>query len=350
LAALPEGVAQRAELSAHVVAGGDEVVLRRVAGVLDDVPITGTVGLRRGEPPAVTVDLSMDRLALDAWLPPRLTSPADLSRPVAGLDAELHLNIRQATLAGTTTDGLAVDAAVEAGNILLRRLEGTVRGARFRASGMLGDGGKLSDGKLSVETADATRLADLVPISWRATPALWQGAARLDAQVAGPNEALACNIRLALADAQLDASPILNLKSGEWGTSLALRHPGARRLLATLGLPQQEGLHGLPDWLGDGSLSLVAHLAGGRGRLVADKFDLTAATLNAKGDLAVDLSGTEPRVGLCRYRCRDVADAERRFGRSVAARCSAWLAGRCAAGVGQLAAGAGPVLSDVSVR
>ena len=42
LAALPEGVAQRAELSAHVVAGGDEVVLRRVAGTLDDVPISGT--------------------------------------------------------------------------------------------------------------------------------------------------------------------------------------------------------------------------------------------------------------------------------------------------------------------
>ena len=186
LAALPEGVAQRAELSAHVVAGGDEVVLRRVAGVLDDVPISGTVGFRRGEPPAVTVDLSLDRLALDAWLPPRLPNPADLSRPVAGLDAELRLNIRQATLAGTTTDGLAVDAAVEAGNILLRRLEGTVRGARFRASGMLGDGGKLSDGKLSVETKDATRLADLLPISWRATPALWQGAARLDVQVAGP--------------------------------------------------------------------------------------------------------------------------------------------------------------------
>ena len=33
LAALPDGVAQRAELSAHVVAGGGEVVLRRLAGV-----------------------------------------------------------------------------------------------------------------------------------------------------------------------------------------------------------------------------------------------------------------------------------------------------------------------------
>ena len=128
------------------------------------------------------------------------------------------------------------------------------------------------------------------PSAWRATPALWQGAARLDVQVAGPHEALAPDVRLALADAQLEASPTINLKSGEWTTTLALRHPGARRLVATLGLPEQEGLHGLPDWLGDGSLSLVAHLAGGPGRLAADKFDLTAATLHASGDLAVDLA------------------------------------------------------------
>ncbi len=332
LAALPDSVAQRAELSAHVVAGGGEVVLRRLAGTLDDVPVSGTVGFKRGEPPAFTVDLSLDRLALDPWLPRRLPNPADLSRPVSGLDAELRLNIRQATLAGTTTDGLAVDAAIEAGNILLRRLEGTVRGARFRASGMLGDGGKLSDGKLSVETQDATRLADLLPISWRATPALWQGAARLDVQVAGPQEALALDVRLALADARLEANPILNLKSGEWSTTLALRHPGARRLVATLGLPEQEGLRGLPDWLGDGSLSLVAHLAGGPGRLVADKFVLTAATLHAGGELAVDLGGAEPRVsGHVDTDARDAADAGRRFGRAAATWCSAWLAGRCAA-------------------
>ena len=75
LAALPEGVAQRAELAAHVVAGVDEVVLRRLSGTLDDVPMSGTVGLKRGEPPAFTVDLSLDRLALDPWLPRRLPNP-----------------------------------------------------------------------------------------------------------------------------------------------------------------------------------------------------------------------------------------------------------------------------------
>ncbi len=108
---------------------------------------------------------------------------------------------------GTTIDGLVVDAAIEAGSILLRRIEGTARGARLAASGMLGDGGTLSDGRLSIETEDATSLADLLPSAWQPTPALWHGPARLDVQVAGPQEALAADVRLALADAQLEASP-----------------------------------------------------------------------------------------------------------------------------------------------
>ena len=83
-------------------------------------------GLKRGEPPVFMVDLSLDRLTLDPWLLPHLPRLRGLSPPVAGLDAELRLNIRHAMLAGTTVDGLVVDAAVEAGNVLLRRVEGTL--------------------------------------------------------------------------------------------------------------------------------------------------------------------------------------------------------------------------------
>ena len=216
LSGMPERVAQRANLSAHVASGGGEVALRRLTGTLDDAPISGALGLKRGEPPAFVVDLSLDRLTLDPWLPSRLSRLRELSGPVAGLDAELRLNIRQAMVAGTTIDGLVVDAAVEAGNILLRRVEGTVSSARFTASGMLGDNGKLSAGKLSVEATDTAWLADLLPTAWRATPALWHGPAKFEVQAAGLPSALAVDARLALADMRLEASPILNLNSGEW--------------------------------------------------------------------------------------------------------------------------------------
>ena len=194
---LPDSVAQRAELSAHVVAGGGEVALQQLAGMLDDAPVSGASGssaVSRRPSPSIC---RMDRLALDPWLPSRLPADlADLSRPASGLDAELRLNIRQATLAGSTIDGLAVDAAIEAGSILLRRFEGTARGAHFAASGMLGDGGRLSDGRLS--DRDAGSDAAGRPVArWRGepTPALWHGPAKLDVQLAGPQEALAADVR-----------------------------------------------------------------------------------------------------------------------------------------------------------
>jgi hypothetical protein len=348
LAGLPDSVAQRAGLSAQVVAGGGEITLRRLAGTLDDSPVSGSLGFKLGEPPAITADLSLDRLALDPWLPSHLPNRADLSQPMSGLDAEFRLNIRQATLSGMMIDGLAVDAAIEAGSILLRRIEGSARAAHVTASGMLG-AGKLSGAKLSVETKDATKLAGLLPADWRATPALWYGPARLDVRVEGPQEALAVDVRLALADAQLEASPTLNLQSGEWSTTLTLHHPGARRLIATLGLPEHEGLRAMPAWLGDGSLSLVAHLVGGRGRLAAEKFDLTAATLHASGALAFDLSSAEPRVS-GNISTASVALPMPNGDSSVPLPLGVlhgWR-GNVQLSVGQLAVGAGPAFRDAS--
>ncbi len=296
LAGLPESVAQRAKLSAHVVANGDDVALQRLSGTLDDAEISGGLRLKRGDPPSLTVDLSADRLALDPWLPPRPATLADVYKAASGLHVDLRLKVRQAMLTGITIDSLAIDAAVDAGGILVRRIEGMARGARFAMSGTLGDGGKLSGGKLSIETVDAAPLSELLPAVWRPTPALWHGPARLEVQFAGPQQALAASARLALGDAELEASPTADLTSGVWNATLALHHPGARRLIAMLGLPERVGLPELPAWLDDGSLALVAHLTGAPGRFDAAPFDLTASTLHARGDLSLDHSGAEPRA------------------------------------------------------
>ncbi len=296
LAGLPENAVHRAKLSAHVVANGSDVALQHLNGTLDDAEISGGLRLKRGDPPSLTVDVSAKRLVLDPWLPSRPATLAELYKAASGLDVDLRLNIRQALLAGVTIDGLVVDAAVDASGIVLRRTEGTARGARFAMSGALGDGGKLSGGKLSIETDDAAPLSELLPAVWRPTPALWHGPAKLDVQFAGPQQALAASARLALGDAELEASPTVDLTSGVWSATLALHHPGARRLIAMLGLPERAGLPELPGWLDDGSLALVAHLTGAPGRFNAAPFDLTAATLHARGDLALDHSGAEPRA------------------------------------------------------
>ncbi len=349
LAGLPDGVAQRAELAAHVVAGGGEVALQRLAGKLDDVPVSGTLGYKRGEPPAFLVDISMDRMVLDPWLPHPLPDLEGLSKPVSGIDAELRLNVRHAMLSGATIEGLAVDAAIEAGSILLRRIEGTVGGARAIASGMLGDGGKLSGGKLSVATKDATPVADLLPPTWRATPAFWHGPATLEVQAAGPRQALVLGVRLELADALIEASPTLDLTSREWSSTLTVRHPGARRLVAALGLSEQPALRSLPSWLGDGSLALVAHLTGGPTHLAAEKFDLTAAAMHASGELALDRRSAAPRLSGSAA-VDAVTLALPNGGSDVPLPLGVlhgWQ-GNLQLGIGALVAGAGPPLRDAS--
>ena len=289
---LPDRAAHRAILSAHVVAGAGELVLQRLEGRVDDVPLSGTTAFKRGDPPAIMLDLSLARLALDEWMPTRPFN-LDLGRD---LDADLRLDIRQASLGGTAIEGLTIDAAVAAGNVALRRLEAGARGAHLTLSGMLGADGRLSDGKLALVTEDAGGFVDLLPASWRATPAFWHEPAKLDIQLAGPPEAIGGAVVLAMADGRLEANVAANLRSGKWSGTVGLRHPGARRLIAALGIPEAVGLADLPDWLGDGSLSLVAHLAGSPSQFAAEHIDLIAATMHARGDLAFDLRAAEPGV------------------------------------------------------
>jgi hypothetical protein len=294
--AAPNGVLQRAELTAHVVTEGGEISLSQLTGSVDDAPIAGNISFKRGEPPSIRTDLTLGRLALDPWLPARPRSLADLSRQVSGVDAELRFNVQQATCAGSTINGLSIDATIEGGSILLRRIEGTAYGARVVASGTLGEGGRLSDGLLTLATGDTAPLADLLPNFWRATPGFWHGPADLEVQAGGPQEALSAVVRLALSDARLEVKPTIDLRSGDWTGTLTLHHPGARRLIATLGLSEQLGVPGLAGWLGDGSLSLVAHLAAAPGRLTADRLDLTAATLHVGGEGTLDRGGAEPHL------------------------------------------------------
>jgi hypothetical protein len=345
---LPDGVAQRAELSAHVAVGLGDIAVQRLSGALDDTRVSGGLEFKARDSPSLAVDLSLDHLALDRWAPGRL-EPGNPVPSAIDIDAAFRLNIAQATWAGATFEGLTVDAMIDAAGIRLRRLEGTTRGAMVIASGALDSRGRLRNGKLSVVTRDATALSGLLPPGWRATPALWQGPAQLDLQAAGPPERLAVELGLSLADARLEAHPSLDLVSGAWTTRFTLRHPAARRLAETLGLAERSGLGDLPGWLGDGPLSLVAQIAGGSTRLVVQKFDLTAARLHARGDLAVDRHDAISRItgqlgfdALTLPLPKGGSDAPLPFGVL-----HGW-AGDLRFDIGRLVVGAGPALRNVS--
>lgn len=289
LARLPDGVLQHATLAAHVSANRDAVLLRTVTGDVDASSISGSLGFRRGTVPAFSADLTVDHASLDDWTPVSTQVPQSV-------DADVRLNIHAAALHGYTLKDLALDGGVTGGVVTLRQLAATLNGLQISVSGKLAKDQHVSDVKLNLVTQDATPLAAMLPGFWQATPALWQGPLRLSLQAAGPPNALGVTAQLTLDDATAEATPTIDLGSGAWNGELTVRHPAARRLIAALALPDLTGLSELPDWLGDGSLSLVAHLHGAPNQIAADSLDMTAGGLRFGGDFMLDQSGGEPHL------------------------------------------------------
>jgi hypothetical protein len=291
---LPEGVLHSAQLAGHVVIEPGQISVDSMAGSVDDSAVSGGLSYRFGAAhprPGIGAGLTVDKLDLDPWLPAHPPSLEDLST-AAPLDVDLRLDVKQATLRGVTIAPLALDATAEAGRLSLRKLDVTVEGMHAAASGTVVEGGRIAEGRLDAQVPrDA--LANSHAGAWLASmmperlgfltgndSALWRSAATLQVQASGAPATLGLKVAADLGDIRLEALPTLDLPAGKLAGSLTLRHPGAPRLAESL------GLRGAAAWLGDGSLSLVAQISAGDGRVSADSFDLTAGTLRAGGSLA----------------------------------------------------------------
>ena len=229
--------------------------------------------------------MSIDRLDLDAWLPEGLPAVSAIPALLSAFDADVKLDARQAVLHGTVFAPVSFDAAVLRGQLTLRKLDVASAGVHATASGTLGDGGRISQGRLDVQAAQAAPLAALLPDAaaflGRAAPALWQSPLTAQIQASGAPAALGLRVTAELADLRLEVLPTLDLGSGKWAGALTLHHPGAPRLAEAL------GIDGAPGWLGDGSFSLVAQLSAADQRIAADNFELAAGALRAGGMLAI---------------------------------------------------------------
>jgi hypothetical protein len=117
------------------------------------------------------------------------------------------------------------------------------------------------------------------------TAAIWRTPLTLDLQANGTPAALTTKLLAQLGDLRAEITPTLGLTGGRWSAGITLRHPGAPRLLESLGIA------GTAPWLGDGSLGLVAQLQGQTGRITAESLDLSAGALHASGTLALGLAG-----------------------------------------------------------
>jgi hypothetical protein len=324
---LPPGSLRSARLSGRVVADAEGVRVERMTGVLDGGAVKGGLALRLGRQPALTADLSVDRLDLAPWLPdgapPSLPSAAALlgrlgrvapwaARLGSGLTLEVKLRAVSALLHGVALAPLSFDLAVEPGRLALHEARFTLNGTQAgdglqgSLSGVLLDGGRLADGRLALRAAHAGVLAGLLPalvpqlitdprdaaaplLAGLMRAPIWLGPVDLEVQASGTAAALGVSLTGSLGDLRIEARPVLDLSGPgwRWQGPVALRHPGAPRLAVAL------GLRTAPAWLGDGSLSLVAQVTADAGGVGLGDFTLTAGGLRATGglDLRLDTPG-----------------------------------------------------------
>jgi hypothetical protein len=233
--------------------------------------------------------LSLDRLLLDPWLPDPagLSDPADAyaklgkSLAAAGFDADVKLQARKAVWRGADFGPISLDMQSEAGRLTVRRFEATGLGVRATASGTIGDGGRISEGRVELTTQDVSPARAFLPTDLVGIPGLLRGPASLLLQLSGPPDALAVRAALELNDLRAEAQPVLNLPARRWTGPVMAHHPGAPRLLESVGVP------GTASWLGDGSFSVIAQASAVPGRFELDNVELVAGSLRARGQLVL---------------------------------------------------------------
>ncbi len=298
---LPPAVLRSATLSATVTADAGTapgVTLSDLAGQIDDSQVKGRLllhpVLNATKRLGLTAQLDLDRLALDPWVD-GLTPPiSSLPTRLGHADLDLRVKAQHATLRGHGLDDTTIDFATEPGKLTLRQIEATSLGVHAAGLATLFEGGRIADARLELQAGSGVAGAALA--AW--APSLGPLAARLPRDKlslvvtgGGAPEALSLRGTAEMGDLHLEAQPTLNLAAGSWTSQIMLRHPGAPRLLDSIGFP------GTASWLGDGSLSLVASLTGGPNKLGADSFDLSAGSLHATGSLALDPSGAPALTG-----------------------------------------------------
>ncbi|WP_135467521.1 AsmA family protein [Crenalkalicoccus roseus] len=284
---------RRAEGRFRLALQEGQATISDLAAVLDGARVSGAGVVRQGARPAIGLGLTFNRLDLDGLLPP----PAAWSGPPpgwAGLDLNLRLAAEEVAWGGVGARRASLDATLEAGRLTLRRLAFRLAELDIAAAGTAAPGAgptRLSELSLEVTGSAGAATRALLPAAWAGLLPAEEGvpvALRLSG--GGVPEALGLKAEADLGDLRLEAQGTLDGPGRRGSGTLTLRHPGAPRLLAPLLGP------GVEEWLGQGSFSVIASLAGTPQAVAAEHLDLVAGVLRARGQLALALGAARPRL------------------------------------------------------
>ena len=287
---LDPALLRRGEGRFRLVLEESQAAVPEITASFENLRLSGAGTFRYGPRPAIGLGLTVDRLELARWFPKGLDTAA-ASRALGAVDVNLRLAAERARYGELVLERAALDAAVENGRITLRRLSGKLAEADVVASGTLTLGAQPRLGDLMVEASGpaARGLVELIPGTWPDRTALAAMPLSLRLSGGGTPDALALRGEAELGELRMEANGTLDLPSARGTAAVTLRHPGAPRLLGEA-LDARVGA-----WLGEGSFSLVAHLAAGPQGVTADSFELVAGQMRASGELAVT-AGERPRL------------------------------------------------------
>ncbi len=286
--ALPHGALRTAEATAAIVADAGTLALHDLRGSVDGAPLTGSMALRGGPLPALVADLQVTGPVLDPFLPAG-TDLAPLRARLAGFDANLVIDAIRPRVQGSALERLALAARVEAGALEIGYATLAGPGIAASLSGTLAPDGRIAEARLDLTLGQSEWLAARLPDRLAFARPLLRGPGTLAAVVSGLPASLSVAATGAVADARLQVNGRADLPGRHWLGDVSVQHPGAVRLLWSL------GAGAVADWLGDGSLSAKAAVDWSADRLALAGLDVSAGSLRAGGDLTLaGLTGAVP--------------------------------------------------------
>ncbi|MBS7813541.1 AsmA family protein [Roseococcus pinisoli] len=256
---------------------GTQVTATDLTAQLGPTRATGGFVWRQQSRPTLALGLDFDRL--EAGLTPAELL-ASLREAGANADFQLRLGFDRLSLGPSAWERVAVDGAVENGRLLLRRLAGRHLGLDVALAGTLA-ADRVSDLTLEAEGLAGPLLARL----GLERPGLAGLPLRLRASGAGPLDALPLRVEGDLSEARIESQATIDVAKGLGQGTFTLRHPGAARMIGVL------TERPAPQWLGEGSFSLIASLARRPEGWSAESFDVVAGQLRGRGQLALGEGG-----------------------------------------------------------
>ena len=313
--AVPAERLRRMSLSVRIAASARQATLSDIDLRVDVSRATGGIAVALRERPGFGIGLAVDKLNLDAYLPPEgaaqkeekagegtavegtggapeAEAPAGALAALAGFDANLDLKLGSLSLRGVTARDLHLDATLQQGALTVREASiGDLAGSRVHLAGTVSDlvGKPAFDVKAKVSISDPARLAKLANLDTKALSRI--GAFELTAALKGTVERLGF-------DADLDA---LGGRFGVAGTAqglaaapefdvkVAAKHPNLAKLLRAFDLGP-----GFDPELG--GLDLSAGLRGSPAKFQVTDLSGRFGPATLSGGFGADLSGPEPAV------------------------------------------------------